>query len=396
MSGTSRPARGGGDGLTGIGLRLAGIERSGIRQIMDQALSRSDVVRLEVGEPDHPTPAHIVEAVGATAAAGLTRYTSGRGVPALREAVARKVARVNRIGVDPDTDVVVTAGAANGLLISLAVVAGPGDAVLIPDPGWPNYVGMTRTLGLRDVRYAMEASSGFQPDPEAVEDLMVRTGAACIVINSPHNPTGTVIGSDRLRRIADAAERHGCALVFDECYDQVVLDGEPAPSLDPNSGPLVINVFSLSKTYAMTGWRVGYVVSDAATIRHVAQIQEMWLSCVSAPIQGAAAVALDGDQAAVDRYVASYRERRDLSVALAGELGLSVHRPGGAFYLMVEVGHHPGGSMGFARRLLDVEGVAVAPGDTFGAESARMVRISLAADVRSLERGLRAIATQVM
>lgn len=378
--------------------RLEGLARSGIREIMDLTIGRSDVVRLEVGEPDLPTPPHIVAALGRAAEEGHTRYTSGRGTAALRAAVARKVWRVNGVTIDPETDVVITAGAANGLLVTLAVVADPGEAVLVPDPGWPNYVGMVRSLGLRCVRYPMPVGDGFQPDVAAIDALLGASGARVIVINSPHNPTGTIIEPDRLAAIVAVAERHGVTIVSDECYDEIVLDGRPAPSIDPSavSAP-VINVYSLSKTFAMTGWRVGYVTGPTDRIAQVARVQEMWLSCVSAPVQRAAEAALDGDQAPVARFVAAYRERRDRAMALAAEFSLDVHRPGGAFYLMVGVGRGaPVDSMGFARRLLLERGVAVAPGSTFGAESQDMVRLSLAADTTAIEAGLRAIAAAVV
>lgn len=372
--------------------RLDGVPRSGIREIMEIAAGMSDVVRLEVGEPDFDTPAHVVEAAAAAAAAGATRYTSSRGIVGLREAAAAKLRQVNGLDVSPDTDVLVTAGAANGLLVTLAAVLDPGQTVLVPDPGWPNYVGMATMLGLRVERYAMRRDDDFQPDVDQVAELVRRSDVRALVLNSPHNPTGTVIEPDRLRALLTVAADHGVVAVSDECYDQIVLDGPPART--PEIGELV-RVHSLSKTYAMTGWRIGYLAASEPTLRDIARIQETWLSCCSAPVQHAAEAALRGDQRPVDEMVAAYRARRDAAMATAEACGLRVHRPRGAFYLMVDVGASGSDGTSFARRLLERDRVATAPGETFGAQSAGMVRVSLAASTEHITTGLERLASRL-
>ena len=367
---------------------------------MELAAGRRGVIHLEVGEPDLPTPDHIVRAIGEAAAAGHTRYVSSRGTASFRSAIADKVERVNGVTLDPEQEVVVTAGAANGLLVTLAAVVDPGDAVLVPDPGWPNYLGMLTSLGLRPVRYPMRSKDGFQPDVDAFTALAAASGARAVILNSPHNPTGTVMDPANLAAILEVSALSQLVVIADECYDQIVLDGDVQPSIDVHRTDVsVVNVYSLSKTYAMTGWRTGYVTGATDIIRDIAQVQETWLSCCSAPVQKAAEVALTGDQSHVELSVRAYRQRRDAAVAESVRLGLDVNRPSGAFYLMVDVsaakGPNPVAPSDFARGLLERRGVAVAPGATFGDESRGFVRISLASEVEVITRGLAGIANEL-
>jgi aspartate aminotransferase len=376
------------------GTRVSGVTRSGIREIMELASGRADVIHLEVGEPDFETPAHVIDEAWAGARQGLTKYAPSRGLPDLRQALSDKLRAVNGIVADPASEIVVTAGAANGLLVTLAAVVDPGDTVLLPDPAWPNYTGMSRMLGLQVARYRLAREDGFQPDPDELARLLAETGARAVVINSPHNPTGAMLSEERLARIVDVAAAAGATIVSDECYDQIVLD-EAARHVSPaalHPDAAIVTVMSFSKTYAMTGWRVGYVTAAAGVLAGIGQIQETWLSCVSAPVQRGAQAALEGDQTVVGRMVAAYRERRARALAVAAEVGLTVHPPSGAFYLMVDIGDAAADGLGFARDLVTTHGVAVAPGETFGNESRGMVRLSLAASADDIETGLRRLA----
>lgn len=356
---------------------------------MELASARPSAIRLELGEPDFETPPHVIDAACAAARDGYTKYTASRGLLDLRRAIATKLERVNAIAADPTSEIIVTAGAANAILVTLAAVVEIGDAVLVPDPGWPNYSSMSRMLGLRAVRYPLRRDEGFQPDVEALAHMVATEQVGAIIVNSPSNPTGTTISPDRLRHIMEIAERAGATLISDECYDQIRLDETTAhtspASLDPDAR--VVSVFSMSKTYAMTGWRIGYLTGPAALTEHIARIQETWLSCTSAPVQKAAEAALIGDQSCVDRMVAAYRRRRSAALQAARDLALQVHPPDGAFYMMVDVGRGTDGR-DFARGLLHGRGVAVAPGETFGLESRGMVRLSLAASEDDIVKGL--------
>lgn len=363
------------------------MRRSGIREIMDRAAGRDDVLHLEVGQPDFPTPAHIVEAGCAAARAGYTRYTANKGLAEVRESIVAKLKRDNDIHTRAE-DVVITAGAVNALMESLTTLVAPGDAVLIPDPGWPNYQMMADILSARTVHYPLLPGDGFLPDLDRLEHLAARTERAkVLLVNSPANPTGAVFPRWVVQRLVDIAARHRLHLVSDECYEQVVFEGEHVSpgSLDPDGR--VLSVFSMSKSYAMTGWRMGYVTGSSELMDLVAKVQEPMISCATAIAQKAGQVALESDQSCVREMTDTYRRRRDVAVDILRDGGLLVTVPRGAFYIMADVSAVGPDSYAFAHRLLAEAGVAVAPGETFGPSGAGMVRLSLATAGEDLREG---------
>jgi aspartate aminotransferase len=241
----------------------ASLPPSGIRELMELAWAAGDVSRLEVGEPSFPTPPHVVEAADQAARDGWTRYTQSAGVPALREAIAAKVGRLNRYQAAPD-QVVVTAGGIEAIYLAMLGVLEPGDEVLLPDPGWPNFRMMARLVHAVERLYPLRPELGFLPAPEDLERAIgPRTRA--ILLNSPSNPLGAIIGADRLTELLDLAAAHDLWVISDECYDAITFDdsfASPAAVAHPDR---VISCYSFSKTYAMTGWRVGYLVVSAGT-----------------------------------------------------------------------------------------------------------------------------------
>ena len=371
--------------------RLTGVERSGIRHIMERARLRPGTLRLEVGEPDFPTPAHIVEAGVRAARNGFTHYTPGSGIPELRQAAATKLEAVNQIVADPDS-VVVTAGAVNGIVAALMALTSPGDSVAVPDPSWPNYISIARSLGLRVIRYPLDPSSGFTLDPAALEEV-TRADTRVIIVNSPSNPTGTMHDISTITQLLEHCGSLGAVVLSDECYDQIVFDGHHVSPASLDSGTPVVSVFSLSKTYAMTGWRVGYVTGPTPLIQDIARVQETWNSCCNSISQKAAVAALTNDQSCVAEMVSTYRVRRDLALTTARNNGLHAWSPTGAFYAMIQVGTDD--SLTFAEELVDHYGVSVAPGSTFGNVSTGMVRISLAAPETTIRQGIERIATAI-
>ena len=267
-----------------VSQRAAALPRSGIRLIHDLAKG-PDVLHLEIGQPDFSTPTHIVEAAHAAARAGMTRYTPNAGLASLREAIAEKVERENLIPAAPDR-IVVTMGAMQGLYASLLAILEPGDEVLVPDPGYPNY-GMAISLcGARPIPYPLRPQAGFQPDTEAIPALIGdRTKA--IMINSPSNPTGNVISRECMARMAEIAERFDLYVISDECYEKILFAGShvsPASMGDPER---FFTVNSFSKTYAMTGWRVGYVVAPPRLAPTVVKLQEPVVACACSVSQAA-------------------------------------------------------------------------------------------------------------
>jgi len=366
---------------------------SGIRQIMNLALTMENVLHVEVGEPDFPTPPHIVAAAHAAAEAGFTRYTANAGLPSLRQALAAKLARVNGLSPSPE-QITVTVGAVSGLMLSLTALVEAGDEVLLPDPGWPNYEMMVRTLGATVVRYPLDPARGFLPDLNAMAALVTpRTRA--IMLNSPGNPTGAVFPGDLVEGLVRLAEAHDLWIISDEVYEQIIFDGEHVSPARFDRDGRVISVFSFSKSYAMTGWRVGYLVAPPPVSAVINKLQEPFVSCASAVSQKAAEAALLGPQACVETMCHAYLRRRDLAVDLLKQYGLFTYAPRGAFYTMVDISRATLDTYGFAQHLLQTRRVAVAPGETFGPSGQGFVRIALCVADETLRQALAAIAEAV-
>jgi aspartate aminotransferase len=362
--------------------------RSGIRAIVELAEGRDDVVNLGFGEPDFDTPAHIVEAAARAAREGRTRYTLSRGITPLREACAARLpARPD--GAVRAEDVVATVGGAGAIFSTLATIAGRGSRILVPDPCWPNYVGHCALLELDAVRYPLDPALGFEPDLDALDALA--PGATAIVINTPGNPTGAVWRRETVAACMDLARRHGLYVIADEVYDELAFDGEHVSALPLDEDGRVIGIFSFSKTYAMTGWRVGYLAAPPALAPLLGKVPETLWSCPTAPAQWAALAALEGPQDCVAEMRAAYRERRDLVVRLLRAAGLFVAEPRGAFYALADVRRAREPTLDLARRLVLDHGVVCAPGSTFGPSGEGFLRVSLAASPAAIEEGVRRI-----
>ena len=289
-----------------------------------------------------------------------------------------------------------TPGAMNGLYSLYLALLDPGDEVLLPTPGFPNMDEMVRLTGGVPVFYELDWADGYLPDPEKVASLMTdRTKV--LFLNSPSNPTGMVFPPDRIRQIVVAASDRGVWVVSDEVYDQLILDDDRAylspGAVDPALP--VVSVYSFSKVYAMTGWRVGYVVAPAALADALRKLQEPQVSCPSTISQKAAEAALTGPREPIDAMKAAYVERRDFAWGLVQELGLESLRPQGTFYMLVDISRSGLPPLEFALRLLERDGVSVAPGEVFGPGGNRVVRLSFANDEASIGRGLKAIANAI-
>lgn len=367
------------------------LPRSGIRAVMDLAWAQDGpVIRLEVGQPDRIPPLHVRQAMAESVLAGETGYTPNAGIPELREACAAKLGRVNRIEVGPD-QVLITAGAMQGLSAVMLGLTEVGDEILVPDPGWPNYEMAARIARAVPVAYPLAANDAYLPDPGTIETL-ITDRTRMLVVNSPSNPLGTVIDASLMSDLAELAQRHDLWLLSDECYDQIVFGGEVAPSPATTGIDRVVSVHSFSKTYAMTGLRVAYVSGPAPVIATLTKMQEALVACVNGPAQKAAVAALEGPQDFVVDMREVYRRRRDRAVDAAESLGLPLLRPDGAFYLWLPLGEGIGEPMQFCRRLVEVQGVAVAPGSTFGEQGGGAIRVSLAAREEDIVEGLQRIA----
>jgi aspartate aminotransferase/aminotransferase len=361
--------------------------RSAIREIMALAAGRPDVIHLEVGDPDLDTPAPIAAALQRAVRDGATHYAPNAGLPALRAAIAARCsARTGRVVAAEQ--VVVTVGAVNALFVALFALLDPGDELLVPDPGWPNYASICHLAGATARPYAMPAAAGFLPDPATLR-AMIGPRTKALLINTPGNPSGAVFPAPLMQELAALARDTGIWLVSDEIYEDMLFGGEhvSAGACGVEDRSIVISGFS--KSFAMTGWRLGWAVAPPSLAPVLAGLLEPVVSCAPTMIQEAGLAALQGDQAFVIEAAARFRHRRDiLAEELAGSPLLPVV-PRGAFYGFLDIGATRLGSLDFARRALAETAVAVVPGITFGPASDRFVRVALTVPDAMLRDGLR-------
>ncbi|MFI7123821.1 pyridoxal phosphate-dependent aminotransferase [Amycolatopsis sp. NPDC049868] len=366
------------------------LPHSGIREIAALAGQREHVIRLDIGDPDFPTPAHVVDAAHAAARSGRTHYLPSAGLPDLRAALAEKIVARNGYRVDAD-QVVVTQGASQGIFAALLAVTRPGDGVLLPDPAWPNYLTMARLLRLRPEPYPLDADAGFVPSARRLGQL-VTPETKVLLLNSPSNPTGAVVDRTRMRELLDFARDHGLWVVSDECYDEMIFD-DTFTSAAAVAQDRVISAYSFSKTYAMPGWRVGYLAVPSDIAEVVSKCQESLLACVSEPAQWAALSALTGPQDQVAEMREAYRSRRDALLAVFGHAGFRTSVPAGAFYVWADITATGVDDREFALRLLDRHGVAVAPGSAFGPAGKGYLRLSLTTSEAQVAEGAKRLTS---
>jgi aspartate aminotransferase len=364
---------------------------SRIREIMELAWKDPEAIHLEVGEPDFPTPDHVIEAAHEAARAGHTRYAPNAGLPELREALADKVVRRNGYEARPD-QVVVTQGGIQALYLVLRAMLEPGDEVLLPDPAWPNFRMIAHLLGARVLPYPLVAEGDFLPRLEDLERLVTPQTRA-ILVNSPSNPLGTVLPGELVEKLLAFAYQRGLWFISDEVYDEVVFDDvfvSAGSVADPSDR--LVSIYSFSKVYAMTGWRVGYLVAPPDLAKLLTGMQEPIISCVNTPAQMAAVAAVTGPQDIVREMREAYRARRDELLGILDSGRLPSSQPSGAFYVWTDVSEAGVPSMDFARSLIEREHVAVAPGSAFGELGEGYVRLSLASSREDLIDGASRLA----
>ena len=351
-----------------------------------------DVIHLEIGEPDFETPGHVAEAGIAAIRAGHTHYCQTAGLPELREAAAAHLAKTRGITVPPES-VLVANGAKPFLFFTVLATCGPGDEVIYPDPGFPIYESAVRFAGATPVPLPLHEERGFSVDPAELDALLTER-TRLVILNSPQNPTGGIVPAADLEAAARAVARTPAWVLSDEVYSRITYDA-PAPSIAslPGMAERTILLDGFSKTYAMTGWRLGYAAVPEPLADPLARLIVNSTSCVPPFVQLAGVAALAGPQDAVDAMVREFRTRRDVLVpALNGIPGVSCIEPQGAFYAFPNVGALPLSADDFADRLLDEAGVALLSGSAFGRHAAGHVRISYAASLDSLERAVERIA----
>ena len=344
------------------------------------------VVKLGGGDPDFNTPPHIAAAAAAAIGQGFTHYVASRGIPELRKAIAAKFERDNGLAYDPDSEVIVTAGGKLALYIALAAMVEPGDEVLIFDPAWVSYEPMIRMLDGVPVAVPLRPEDNFVLDPDALtKRITPRTRA--MILNSPNNPTGRVLTAEELAAVAAAAREHAIWVLSDEIYEPIVYDGHRHISLAslPGMRDLTVTTNGMSKTYAMTGWRLGYLGAPAALCEQILKVQQHIVTCAPSFTQAAGVAALQGPQACVAEMVAEYdRRRRFMTEALNAIPGVRCPLPEGAFYLFPSVAYRGMDSNALARFLIEEAHVAVTPGAAFGRTAAHNIRLTFATSMTNL------------
>jgi aspartate aminotransferase len=363
-----------------------------LAEVRQATAAGASVTSLMRGEPDFRTPAHITAAAVAALEAGRTTYPDNRGERALRDAVALKLARDNGLTYDPATEILVTTGATMGIQAALMAVLTEGDGVLLPDPVYDAYQSPILLAGgvIQPVRAPIQ-DGRFGLTREALEAAITPASRA-IILNSPWNPVGTVLQHRELREIADFALHHDLFIISDDIYEAIVYDAHrhvSVATLSPEVAARTIVVNSLSKTYAMTGWRVGYCAAPASIITTMLLVLQQFSRGPATFVQDAAAVALTGPQTSVEDMRREYAARRgQVLAALQGTPGVDVLAPEGGFFAMVDVRQAGRTSDDIRRGLLHQHGVAVVHGSAYGRGGEGTLRVSFASGGQALADGL--------
>lgn len=365
-------------------------------RIMAYQAAGNPVIQLQVGDPDFATPPAVLEVAYNALQAGLTHYGPSRGYADFRAAAASKLRRDNHLDYDPGTEILATHGGIHAYYLALQSILNPGDEVLVPDPTWATHANMVTMLRGRVIRVPAPPEYGFIPPLQAWEEALT-PGTRAIVLNYPSNPTGAYPSREYLGQLQDFAAEHGLWIVSDEVYENLYYGERPASAgAFPGAKERTLLVHSLSKTYAMTGWRVGYLAAPKKVIDNALKAGQNSITCVAPFVQKAAAFALidPGVQAAAAEMRAAYARRRDLvlRVAAAHESeNIFVTPPLGAFYFFLDLRPLKLPSSELCERVLEEAGVGLVPGNAFGHGGEGFVRMTIAASENDVETGFRAI-----
>ncbi|MGW9405558.1 pyridoxal phosphate-dependent aminotransferase [Arthrobacter sp. NPDC055585] len=366
--------------MSQLAAHVRSVDPNQIREITQAAWAVPNAIVLSIGEPGFPTPVHVLEAAQDTLARDETGYTPNAGIAPLRAAFAERVSEQTGLDIDPSR-VFVTSGAQQGLHLAMSMLLDAGDEILIPNPGYPTFAMTARLLHAVPVEYPLHPEHGFQPRIEDIESR-ITPRTRVLLLNSPSNPLGAVFGPELTRELVDLARRRDLWILSDECYEAFTYD---VPHVSPlayddggGSGERVVASYTLSKTYGLTGLRVGALVTPAGLETQLSTVMESIVSCVASPSQYAALAALTGPQDYVREAAAHYRGNRDAASAVLDAKRIPYLAAQGAFYLWADLSHVSGGDIrAWTRAFLADEAVAVAPGTAFGSIGEGWVRIAL-------------------
>jgi len=355
-----------------------------IRKISELASKIPDCIRFDIGQPDFDTPQHIKQAAIEAVKEGFTGYTSTFGIPELRKAVAERESEDKDLDIS-ESNVLITQGGSGALVTSFLSILKPGDEVIIPNPFWSPYNFQIVSA------HGKPVSVNYFENGEVIEENIeksITNRTKIILVNTPENPTGRVYKKKDLEKIADIANNHDLFVISDEVYDKLVFGNVKHYSIASIIPERTLLVNSCSKTYAMTGWRVGWLIAKEEFIPEIMKMNRATIACVNSIAQKAALAALTSDQSCVEEMRREYERRRDFAVKKLKEMGLEFINPQGAFYVFPDVGRN---SWSFALDLIEREKVSVVPGIPFGSAGKGHVRIALTVGVEKIEEGLKRI-----
>ncbi len=373
--------------------RVREMPPSPIRRFFDIAATMENVISLGIGEPDFATPEPIIEAGVASLREGETHYTSNSGLMELRRAIADHMDRLYAQTYNPSSEILVTVGVSEALYLAMCALLNPGDEIIFPEPSFVSYVPSAMMVGATPVTVPTSADTNFQLTAEAIEAAITER-TKVLFIASPNNPTGTVISRERMNEIAAVVKKHNLIVISDEIYDRLVYgDTEHIcfASL-PGMYTRTIVLQGFSKAYAMTGWRVGYLLGPAELVAEMRKIHQYLIMSAPTPSQWAALKALEVGEPYIQEMRAEYDRRRKLIVKGLNDIGLNCVEPQGAFYAFPCVESSGMDDATFAERLLQEERVAVIPGRGFGPSGKGYVRMSYATAYEKIEAALEGIA----
>lgn len=366
------------------------IPPSGIRRFFDLCVGNDDIISLGVGEPDFATPWNIREKVFYHLEKGRTSYTSNWGLVELRQAIAKYLNEKFKINYSPKDEILITIGVSEALDITLRSILNPGDEVIIPEPCFVAYKPLVTMIGAKAV--ALDTSkTGFAPKAEDIEKLITEKTKA-ILICYPNNPTGVTIKLPQLKKIAELAKQNDLWVISDEVYAELTYEGAhisiaALPGLKENT----ITLSGFSKSFAMTGWRIGYIACPAELMARIVKLHQYCAMCAPIMAQYGALEALENSKNDLDIMRESYKQRRNLMLKGVNDMGLSAPYPDGAFYIFIDIRKTKMTSEKFALGLLNQKKVAVVPGDVFGTGGEGFIRCSYATDIASLKEALKRI-----
>lgn len=364
---------------------------SGVRKMFELAKKYPDTINLTLGEPGFTAPEHIIRAGMQALADKKTKYTPNAGIKELRDAIAYKLEKENGIKCDPDKNLIVTAGATQALMLAMVTLVNPGDEVIIQGPNWPDYKGQIDMVNAKTVYARVSAENGFKMTADVIEPLITEK-TKLIIINSPSNPTGGVLEYEDLLKIAELVKKYKIFVISDEPYEKLVYDGFVQKSLAsiPGIEDYVLTVNSFSKTFAMTGFRVGYICANETIMENLIKLHENMIASVPEPMQLAAVEAIYHGEEDVKRMVEYYdRNRHRIVDGLNRIRGFSCLCPKGAFYVFPSIKDFHMTSREAAEYILEKTHVVTAPGDSFGPDGEGYIRICYASKYEDIEEALR-------